>query len=114
VSVKDRIVLTLMASFELCTDRMSVFMGSDKPSRFCNYYIEPHLPTSCGAFTFGGRMRPRVKTSSREQGPDFNLVGTCEWLSYVRASGSQVYGVLVRFFPLQGVYRFESPRHSWL
>jgi hypothetical protein len=53
-------------------------------------------------------MRPRVKTSSREQGPDFDLVGTCEWLSHVRASGSQAYGVLVRFFLLQGVYRFES------
>jgi hypothetical protein len=55
-------------------------------------------------------MRPRAKTSSREQGPDFDIVGTCEWLSYVRASGSQAYGVLVRFFSLQGVYRFESPR----
>jgi hypothetical protein len=54
-------------------------------------------------------MRPRDKTSSRVQGPDFDIVGTCEWLSYVRASGSQAYGVLVRLFPLQGVYRFESP-----
>jgi hypothetical protein len=63
---------------------------------------------------FGGRMRPRGKTSSREQGSDFNIVGTCEWLSYVRASGSQAYGVLVSFFPLKGVYRFESPRHSRL
>jgi hypothetical protein len=54
-------------------------------------------------------MRPRAKTSSQEQGPDFDIVGTCEWLSYVRASGSQAYDVLVRFFPLQGVYRFESP-----
>jgi hypothetical protein len=43
-------------------------------------------------------MRPVAKTSSREQGPYFNLVGTCEWLSYVRASRSQAYGVLVRFF----------------
>jgi hypothetical protein len=59
-------------------------------------------------------MRPRAKTSSREQGPNFNIVGTCEWLSYMRASGSQAHGVLVRFFPLQGVYRFESPRDSWL
>jgi hypothetical protein len=48
---------------------------------------------------FGGRMRPRDKTSSQEQGPSFDLVGTCEWLSYVRASGSQAYGVLVKFFP---------------
>jgi hypothetical protein len=31
-------------------------------------------------------MRPRAKTSSREQGPDFDLVGTSEWLSYVTAS----------------------------
>jgi hypothetical protein len=38
-----------------------VFMGPDKLSSFCNYLVEPHLPTSCGAFTFGGRMRPRVK-----------------------------------------------------
>jgi hypothetical protein len=44
-------------------------------------------------------MRPRAKTSSWEQGSDFNIVGTCEWLSYVRASGSQAYVVLVRFFP---------------
>jgi hypothetical protein len=54
-------------------------------------------------------MRPMAKTSSREQGSDFDLVGTCEWLSYVRASWSQAYDVLVRFFPLHGIYRFESP-----
>jgi hypothetical protein len=59
-------------------------------------------------------MRPMAKTSSQEQGPNFDIVVTCEWLSYVRASGSQAYGVLVRFFSLQGVYRFESPRHSRL
>jgi hypothetical protein len=52
-------------------------MGTDKPSSFCNYFFEMHLPASCGAFTFGGRMRPRAKTSSREQGTDFDLVGTC-------------------------------------
>jgi hypothetical protein len=99
VSVKNHAVLTLMASLELCIDHMSSFMGPDKPSSFCNYYVELHLPASCGAFTFRGRMRPWAKTSSREQGPNFDLVGTCEWLSYVRASGSQAYGVLVRFFP---------------
>jgi hypothetical protein len=32
-------------------------------------------------------------------GRNFDLVGTCEWLSYVRAFGSQAYDVLVRFFP---------------
>jgi hypothetical protein len=41
-----------MASLELCTDRMSGFMGPDKPSSFCNYYDEVYLPTSCDAFTF--------------------------------------------------------------
>jgi hypothetical protein len=88
-----------MASLELCTDRMSGFMGPDKLSSFCNYYVESHLPASCGAFTFRGRMRLRAKTSSWEQGPNFDIVGTCEWLSYVRASGSQAYDVLIRFFP---------------
>jgi hypothetical protein len=44
-------------------------------------------------------MRPRAKTSSQERGSDFDLVGTCEWLSYMRASRSQAYGILVRFFP---------------
>jgi hypothetical protein len=84
MSVKDCAVLAPMASLELCIDYMSGFMGPDKPISFCNYYVEPHLPASCDAFTFGGRMRPRVKTSSREQGSDFDIVGTCEWLSYVR------------------------------
>jgi hypothetical protein len=44
-------------------------------------------------------MRSRAKTSSQEQGPDFGIVGTCEWLSYMRASWSHVYGMLIRFFP---------------
>jgi hypothetical protein len=74
-------------------------MGPDKPSSFCYYLVKSHLPASRGAFTFGWRMRPRAKTSSREQGADFDLVGTCEWLSYVRASGSQTCGVLILFFP---------------
>jgi hypothetical protein len=88
------------------------FMGPDKPSSFCNYYVEPHLPASCGDFTFGGRMWSRAKTSSQEQGPDFDRVGTCEWLSYVRASGSQACGVLVRFFPCR-VY-INSSQHDTL
>jgi hypothetical protein len=37
---------------ELCTNRMLGFMGPDKPGSFCNYYVELHLPASCGAFTF--------------------------------------------------------------
>jgi hypothetical protein len=111
VSVKDRTVLAPMASLELCTDRMSDFMGPDKPSSFCNYYVEPHITALCGSFTFGGRMRPIANTSSQEQGPNFDLVGTCEWLSYVRASRSQAYGVLVRFF-LCRVYIILSHRDT--
>jgi hypothetical protein len=53
MSVKDRAVLTLMISLELCTDRMSGFMGPDKPSSFCNYYVKLHILASCGAFNFG-------------------------------------------------------------
>jgi hypothetical protein len=60
---------------------------------------------------FGGRMRPRAKTSSREQGPNFNIVGTCEWLSYGRASRSQAYGMLARFFPCR-VYIDSSHRNT--
>jgi hypothetical protein len=112
VSVKDHIILAPMASLELCTDRMSCFMGLGKPSSFCNYLVEQHIPASCCAFTFGGRMRLRDKTSSQEQGLNFDLVETWERLSYVRTSGSQLYGILVRFFPPHGVYRFESPWHS--
>jgi hypothetical protein len=52
VLVKDRIVLAPMTRFELCTDRMSGFMGPGKPSSFCNYFVKPHLPASCGAGTF--------------------------------------------------------------
>jgi hypothetical protein len=54
VSVKDHAVLAPMASLELCTDRMSGFIGSDKPSSFCNYYVEPHLPASYDTFTLEG------------------------------------------------------------
>jgi hypothetical protein len=56
-------------------------------------------------------MTSRAKTSSWEQGPDFDLVGTCERLSYVRASRSQAYGMLVRFFPCK-VYIDSSRRDT--
>jgi hypothetical protein len=67
VSVKERTILAPMASLVLCTDHMLVFMGPNKPSSFCNYCVKPHLPASCGAFTFGGRMRPgpRLHPGSR-------------------------------------------------
>jgi hypothetical protein len=49
-----------------------VFMRPDKPDSFCHYLVEPHLLASCGAFTFGGRMRLRANILSQEQGPDFD------------------------------------------
>jgi hypothetical protein len=108
VSIKRRAVLAPMASLELCTDCMSGFMGPDKPSSFCNYNVEPHLPASCGAFTFW--------RENEAEGQDFDIVGTCEWLLYVRASGSQAYGVLVRFFPYR-VYinssRCDTLGYEW-
>jgi hypothetical protein len=88
-------------------------MGPDKPSSFCNYYVEPYFPTLCGDFTFKGRMSPRAKTSSQEQGPDFYIVGTYKWLSYVSLRESSVWRV-GQVLSLQGVYRFESSRHSRL
>jgi hypothetical protein len=75
-------------------------MGPGKLSSICNYFIESHIPASCGDFTFRGRIKPSAKISSREQGIDFNLVGTCKWLPCVRASESQAYDVLFSFFPL--------------
>jgi hypothetical protein len=57
-------------------------------------------------------MRLWAKTSSREQGPDFDIAVTCERLSYMRVSGSQAYDVLVRFFPCR-VYN-NSSHHDTL
>jgi hypothetical protein len=41
----------------------------------------------------------RKQDFTQEQSPNFELVGTCERLSYVRASGSQAYDVLSDSFP---------------
>jgi hypothetical protein len=39
-------VLAPIASLELCIDRMSGFIGLNKPNSFCNYYVEPHITAS--------------------------------------------------------------------
>jgi hypothetical protein len=56
-------------------------------------------------------MRSSANTLSREQGSDFDLVGTCELLSYIRAHRSQTYDVLVKFFPCR-VYIDSSHRDT--
>jgi hypothetical protein len=43
VSIKDNAVLAPMTSL-ICTDRMSGFMGPDKPSSFYNYFVESYIP----------------------------------------------------------------------
>jgi hypothetical protein len=96
-----------MTSFKLCTDHMSCFMGPGKPSRFCNYFVEPYLPASRGCFSFWrgneapgwwpGWVSLGAKTSPLEKGPRFGLVGTCEWLLHVRLWELHVRRV-VRFF----------------
>jgi hypothetical protein len=78
VLVKDCVVLASMTRFELCTNRMLGFMGSDKPSSFYNYYVEPHLPTSCGAFTFWKENEAEGQDFIPGAGGDFDIVGTCE------------------------------------
>jgi hypothetical protein len=74
VSIKDCVVLASITSLKLCADRMLDFIGPDKSSSFCNYHVELYLPVSYGAFTFERRMKPRARTSYREQWPDFDLV----------------------------------------
>jgi hypothetical protein len=116
VPVKDRVVLTMMASLELCTDRISGFMGLNKTSSFCNYFIEPHLPTSCDTFTFGGENEAEGQDFIPGAGPNLDLVRTYEWLSYVKVTGSEAYDVLVSFFPCK-VYidssRCDTLGYGW-
>jgi hypothetical protein len=99
VSVNDRTVLAPMASLELCTDCMSGLWGPISRVGFVTTISNHTSLLRVVLFTFGGRMRSRAKTSSWDQGHNFDIVGTFEWLSHVRAYGSEAYGVLVRFFP---------------
>jgi hypothetical protein len=109
VTVKDCTVLAPMASLELCTECMSGFMGSDKPSSFCNYYVEPQLPALCGAFTFWGENEAGGQDFIPGVGVRFRhsrylrmvVIRESLWESSVWRVG--------QVLPLQGVYRFESP-----
>jgi hypothetical protein len=102
-----------------CTSRMSGFMGPDKPSS--------HVTTSsnCTPLLWGGLLEGEWGTRMTA-GP--GIAGSQDFTSGAgdrfRLSrdftndcrtwdpGGRAYDVLVRFLPLQGVYRFESPRHS--
>jgi hypothetical protein len=50
----------------------------------------------------------RAKTSSWEQGPDFDLVGT-SWKVVVRETREAMCMTYCQVLSLHGVYRFESP-----
>jgi hypothetical protein len=51
-----------------------VFIVPNKPSSFCNYLVEPHLPASCGAFYFW--------RGNEVEGQDFiSRAGVRFWLS---------------------------------
>jgi hypothetical protein len=112
MSVKDRGILAPMACLELCTDRMLGFMGPDKPSSFCNYYVESYLPASCDAFTFWREIKVEGQDFIPGAGVRFRHSRDLRMLLYVRASGSQAYGVLVRFFPCR-LY-IDSSHHDTL
>jgi hypothetical protein len=49
-----------------------------------------------------------TKISSREQGPNFDLVGT-SWKVVVRETREATHMLCCKVLPVQGVYRFESP-----
>jgi hypothetical protein len=101
-----------MASLELCTDRMSGFMGPDKPSSFCNHYIEP--PCFMWCFYFW--------RENEVEGQDFILGAGARfqhsrdlWMVAIRESlrKSSIWHV-GQVLPLQGICRFESLWHSRL
>jgi hypothetical protein len=57
VSIEDRVVLALMASFELCTDRILGFMGYGKPSSFVTTLSSRTSLLRVVAFIFGRGMK---------------------------------------------------------
>jgi hypothetical protein len=114
VSVKDHTILALMVNLELCTGRMSGFMGPDKPSRFCNYNVELHLPASCGAFTFGRENEAKGQDFIPGAGPQFRYSRDLRMVVIRESLRESSVCRVGRVLPLQGVYRFESTRHSQL
>jgi hypothetical protein len=83
-------------------------MGPDKPSSPVTTLANR---TPCLKDVVGGGMRSRGKTSPVGRGPISMKYGLHKWLSYVRVSKSQAYGVLVRFFSCM-VYIDSSRRDT--
>jgi hypothetical protein len=103
----------------ICTDRMSSFLGSGKPSRFCNYFFEPYLPASRWFVGGGMRVPTTMARLDDPRGQDLMPGARAQvWLSrdlrmiVVRETREAKCMMCYYILPLQGVYRFESPRHS--
>jgi hypothetical protein len=69
VSVKEHTVLVPMVSLELCTDRMSDFLYGPISRIDFITTMSNHTSLLVVLLLFRGRIKPRVKTSFREQGP---------------------------------------------
>jgi hypothetical protein len=107
--VKDHVVLAPMASLELCTDRMSGFMGPDKPSSFYNYYVKPHLPASCGAFTFWRENEAEGQDFIPGAGARFQHSRDLRMVVIHESLRESSLWRVGQVLPLQGVYRFKLP-----
>jgi hypothetical protein len=69
VSVKDRTVLALMASFDYHQTACRVLWGPISRVAFVTTMSNCTSLLHVVLLVFRGRMRPRAQTSSREQGP---------------------------------------------
>jgi hypothetical protein len=103
-----------MACLELCTDRMLGFLGPDKPSSFCNYYVESYLPASCGAFTFWREIKVEGQDFIPGAGVRFRHSRDLRMVVIRESLRESSVWRVGQVLPLQVVYRFESPRHSQL
>jgi hypothetical protein len=89
---------------------MPGFMGSDKLSSFCNYYVKPHLPASCGAFTFWRENEADGQDFISGAGARFRHSRDLRIVVIRESLRESIVWRVGQVLPLQGVYWFES---SW-
>jgi hypothetical protein len=63
---------------------------------------------------FGTGNEAESPEFTRGQGTDFDEVGTSRMVVIYESLRELSVWRVGQVLPLQGVYRFESPRHSWL
>jgi hypothetical protein len=104
----------------ICTGRILGFMGPSKPSSLVTTLSNRTSLLWAGYMegewgSLGWRLSRAslgVKISSREQGSNFDLVGTSQMVVIRKTRGGSRVWRVGQVLPLQGVYRFESPWHS--